>query len=88
MASHGRPPSFLDGDKAEVVEHDPASREPVEGGRVIPVTVVDLSKGEFTWLFVRVRMPDGGHAVFWRESRWLRWPHIETRWRLEATGNG
>jgi hypothetical protein len=33
-------------------------------------------------------MPDGGHAVFWRESRWLRWPHIETRWRLEATGNG
>jgi hypothetical protein len=80
-------PPFLGGDKAEVVEHDPATRRPVAGGKVIPVTVVDLTDGDFTWLFIRVRMPDGGHAVFWRNSRFLRWPQIECRWRLEAVSD-
>ena len=83
-----QPQPFLHGDKARVVEHDPATRLPLPGGRVIPVTVVDLSGGEFSWLFVRVRMPGGGHAVFWRGPRWLRWPHTENIWRLEAAGDG
>ena len=80
--------SFSDGDKAEVVEHDPHTMAPLPGGRVIPVTVVDLSGGEFTWLFVRVRMPDGTHAVFFRGSRWLKSGTLPARWRLEAAGHG
>jgi hypothetical protein len=75
---------FADGDKVHVVETDPGTRQPAPGGQVIPATVVDLTKGQFTWLFVRVRMPGGTHAVFWRESRWLKYPDARVnRWRLE-----
>jgi hypothetical protein len=83
-----RPAPFRDGDKAHVVEYDPATRRPLPGGKVIPVTVVDLAGGAFTWLFYRVRMPDGGHAVFFRDSRWLRFGALPFRWRLEAIRDG
>jgi hypothetical protein len=75
---------YVNGDKVTVVETDPVTRQPIPGGQTWPATVVDLTEGQFTWLFVRVRMPNGQHAVFWRESRWLKYPdNSVNRWRLE-----
>lgn len=66
------------GDEVRIVEHDDATRQPREGGEVIPATVFRVTDGS---AYVQVRTERYGLLSFWRDSGWHAWDG-EFRWRL------
>lgn len=77
------------GDRCRVVEHDDATRQPKQGGRVLPATVTGVNGP-----YVAVKAEGGGSIgilgplYFWGESGWTAWDG-EFRWRLlPGTGEG
>lgn len=70
----------LDDDVA-VVEHNPATRKPREGGKVHYATITGIAG-----LYCQVRYDDPGaftgrRDTFWLESGWRTWDGMR-RWRL------
>jgi hypothetical protein len=71
------------GDEARIVEHNDATRLPVQNGRVYAAEVIATSE-----LYIRIRYIDGARAgdedSFWRESGWRAWDG-SFYWRLRTT---
>jgi hypothetical protein len=67
---------FREGDRVEAVEHIDSTREPKDGGEILPGIVEEASKA-----YVRARFDDGRTASFWQESGWTAWDGW-FRWRL------
>jgi hypothetical protein len=58
------------------VEHDDSTRQPLEGGRVKPASVIELGG-----IYVQVRYENGSKDAYYQESGWRAWDGV-FRWRL------
>ena len=70
------------------VPRDPGGLEAGQPAEDVPPTagiVVAADDPEFNQTFLRVLLGEGGHAVFWRGSGWLRTgaDGESRRWRLQ-----
>jgi hypothetical protein len=65
------------GSACRVVEHDPVTRQPKEGGKLLSATVVRLTD---SGLYVQVSTEHLGLLSFWAESGWHSFATF--RWKL------
>jgi hypothetical protein len=69
---------FVFGERGRIVEHDPATRQPVPGGRVIGAVAVEFSMNGTTSTVPDEFLP-GAVAEFWSDG-WIT--DDSHRWRL------
>lgn len=63
-------------DDVAVVEHDDATRQPREGGKVMRASVIELGG-----IYVQIRYENGSKDAFYQESGWRAWDGM-FQWRL------